>query len=252
MLFCGGLVFLSSIRPMGLWNLLSLYPAMVSVLLVVGSQWIAFANRFQFPHFPSFTYFALSSIYILGASVGIIVTRGFGTRRTSNPPAPRPAGGDHGPRTGSRSFVAEHPTLVDLERRYDELHRAYEDGEATGDQAFVRDVAAFSLRWRELVTEAGVWLLYAHLRTPDARSEELLDVLREQLGPHQRIRLLVSIGCIDEELGESLRLGIRFAPGIERGYLEVDTGVTRNVLAMAEDAYHGARKLGALHVDALL
>lgn len=74
-LFLGaGLVLLSVIDSVSTLGMLGLYVTISFGLFSVAATWIEFTSSFNFPHFPSFAYFAVASAYAVIGSATLSVT----------------------------------------------------------------------------------------------------------------------------------------------------------------------------------
>lgn len=167
--FCALLIVVSSIHPLSLWNLLSLYAAIISVLLAVGGQWLDFVGQLQFPQFPAFTYFALSSIYALVVSGTVIGARNL------DPP-------------NESSIVSTEPTegFPSVYRLLDQ----YDDAFDTSDEV-PADLVAFVSDCDELI-EHRVRMLFTTLTAEPTQPADI----SAELSRAQRVEVLVSLGVL--------------------------------------------------------
>lgn len=209
LLCCAGLLLLSFVRPLSLWNLVSVYAALASVLLALGSQWIDFADRFSFPHFPAFTYFAMASIYIIAVSAVVIALDNLeldDVRRRSRPTTGLSASTQAVEATGRTRPRDEPPSLDDVESRYRETTAELTTG--TVGTMTVTDEAQLARLTRtgiDFMAACSFEALYRHLVGGDGDDEAVQSFLQKLDFPH-RLDLLLETGLIDEPLRDEARL----------------------------------------------
>lgn len=214
-------VVVSSVVSVSYWDLVSFYAAVVSVLLTVGSQWLEFSGRLEFPNFPAFAYFALAAIYMLGASFVPVVV--YNTGSVSASPA-----GRRPPPAGSGSPVAR------LGSHRERLSHSFSRGDppSTGELLGFFDAAA------EAMDHYTARLCHTEL-APNGVQVYPEASLAEQLDPDRRVDILAEFDVIEEPTRTDLVELRETRERLARG--ERPVGVERQV----DDSFAAVRTLAA-------
>lgn len=187
---CAAIAVVSYSRPFEFWSVLSLYAAIVSVLLTVGGRWLSFAGRLSFPHFPAFAYFALSAIYALGGSF-LYVTRYTLDTRPDQP-------GD-APVTPGRVVAG-----VDPDRSVEDL-AALRDRLLDADAPADADLLAYFTLAAALAEQHSTALLRDTLAASADSPEEAGRFFETRLDQPRREELLARSGALPADLRSDLR-----------------------------------------------
>lgn len=227
LVFFAALILVSSVRPLSLWTALSLYAAVVSVLLTVGSRWLAFTGDLSFPHFPAFGYFALASIYILGSS--FLYTVAYNVE-------PLPRGGEASAEPLRASLADEPPSVADLAH-----HRATIVREAENDGPTNSELLGYFVLVERAIQHHSVRLLQSRLN--EGKPPTDADPFRTRLDQQDREALLLRAGVIDSDLRRECREVRRVREELTAG--RYPSELERTVA----DAYDAVRRLSELVDD---